>query len=152
MGGCNPNQCQAVTQSNAKNLGCHVTRSDTPVNDYNILWCSDGKPNVEEVCHTHWIKTYGVRFLGLHKKIVVECRYAKVLVSTCTTLIYFLGWQCRICVCRLHFPKQQTFVSVANMSTMLARHVGNILLSRPFFQLSALCWWDLSPTHTPACT
>jgi hypothetical protein len=30
-------------------------------------------------------------------------------------------------------PKQQTFVSVADMSTMLARHVGNILLNRSFF-------------------
>jgi hypothetical protein len=50
-----------------------------------------------------------------------------------------LGWQCWD-LCLLAPPlKQQTFLSVANMSTMSARHVGNILLCRPIFRLLTSC-------------
>jgi hypothetical protein len=50
-----------------------------------------------------------------------------------------LGWQCRQ-MCLSATPlKRQTFVSVANMSEMSSRHVGDILLCRPIFWLSASC-------------
>ena len=44
-----------------------------------------------------------------------------------------LGWQCRDLCLSATPPKQQTFVSVTNMSTMSGRQVGNILLSQPIF-------------------
>jgi hypothetical protein len=56
-----------------------------------------------------------------------------------------------ICVCRLYPPKQQTFVSVANMSTMSARQVGDILLSRPIFLPTKSCRGIVSPTHFSTC-
>jgi len=50
-----------------------------------------------------------------------------------------LGWHCRQ-MCLSATPlKRQTFLSVADMSEMLSRHVGDILLSRPIFRLSASC-------------
>ena len=50
-----------------------------------------------------------------------------------------LGWKFRD-LCLLAPPiKRQTFLSVANMTTMSAQHVGNILLCRPIFGLW-LCW------------
>ena len=61
-------------------------------------------------------------------------------------------WQCGD-LCLLAPPlKWQTFLSVADMSTMSGQHVGSILLCQPFFWLWASCWWDLLPTHTPTCT
>jgi hypothetical protein len=63
-----------------------------------------------------------------------------------------LGWQCRQ-MCLSATPlKRQTFLSVADMSEMSSRHVGDILLCRPFFWLSASCRRDLLPTHFPTCT
>jgi hypothetical protein len=51
-----------------------------------------------------------------------------------------LGWQCRQ-MCLSATPlKRQTFVSVADMSEMSSRHVGDILLCRTIFWLSASCW------------
>ncbi len=60
-----------------------------------------------------------------------------------------LGWQCRDLCLWAPPPKQQTFLSVANMSGMLARHIGDILLCRPIFWLSASCRGILLPTHFP---
>jgi hypothetical protein len=63
-----------------------------------------------------------------------------------------LGWQCRQ-MCLSATPlKRQTFLSVADMSEMSSRHVGDILLCRPFFLLSASCRRDLLPTNFPTCT
>jgi hypothetical protein len=45
----------------------------------------------------------------------------------------WLGWQCQDLCLSATPPKRQTFVSVADMLTMLAQHVGDILLSWPFF-------------------
>ena len=44
-----------------------------------------------------------------------------------------LGWQYWDLCLSATPPKRQTFVSVADMSTMLARQVGDILLSQPIF-------------------
>ena len=50
-----------------------------------------------------------------------------------------LGWQCRQ-MCLSATPlKRQTFLSVADMSEMSSRHVGDILLCRPILRLSASC-------------
>jgi hypothetical protein len=50
-----------------------------------------------------------------------------------------LGWQCRDLCLSAPPLKRQTFLSVADMSTMSAQHVGDILLCRPICRLSALC-------------
>ena len=56
-----------------------------------------------------------------------------------------LGWQCRqMCLSATHL-KRQTFLSVADMSEMSSRHVGDILLCRPTFQLSESCWYHHFP-------
>ena len=47
--------------------------------------------------------------------------------------------------------KRQTLLSVADMLSMLARHVGDILLCWTIFWLFVSCQWDLLPTHNPAC-
>ena len=57
-----------------------------------------------------------------------------------------LGWQCRDLCLSATPPKQQTFVSVADMSTMPAQHVGDILLSWPFLPTKS-CLGIVSPTH-----
>ncbi len=65
------------------------------------------------------------------------------------TSVKNLGWQCRdLCLSALP-PKWQTFSSVADMSQMSAQLVGNILLCRPIFWLSVLCWGILLPNHYP---
>ena len=51
-----------------------------------------------------------------------------------------LGWQCRqMCLLSATSLKQQTFLSVVGMLEMSSRHVGDILLCRPIFWLSASC-------------
>ena len=63
-----------------------------------------------------------------------------------------LGWQCRQ-MCLSTTPlKRQTFLSVADMSEMSSRHVGDILLCRPIFWLSVSCRRLSFPTHFPTCT
>jgi hypothetical protein len=63
-----------------------------------------------------------------------------------------LGWQCRQ-MCLPATPlKRQTFLPVADMSEMSSRHVGDILLCRPFFWLSASCLVLSFPTHFTTCT
>ena len=49
-----------------------------------------------------------------------------------------------ICVCWLHPPKNRHYC-------LSLQHVGNILFCRPSCSLSALCWRDLSPTHSLTC-
>jgi hypothetical protein len=67
-------------------------------------------------------------------------------------LIYIkLGWQCQDLCLSAPPPKRQTFLSVADMLQMLARHVGNILLCWPIFWLSVLCRGILLPTKFPTC-
>jgi hypothetical protein len=51
-----------------------------------------------------------------------------------------LGWQFWDLCLSAPPLKQQTFLSVADMSTMLAQHIGDILLCRPIFRLSMSCW------------
>jgi hypothetical protein len=64
--------------------------------------------------------------------------------------ILVLGWQYQDLCLSATPPKRQTFVSVANMLTMSAQQVGDILLSRHFFLLSALCRGRLllTPSNT----
>ena len=50
-----------------------------------------------------------------------------------------------------YIPKRQTFVSVADMLTMLGRQVGNILLSRPIFLPTKLCRGIVFPTQFSTC-
>ena len=62
----------------------------------------------------------------------------------------FSLWYHEIHWCLSDTPlKWLTFLFVADMSEMSSRHVGDILLCRPSFWLSASCRWDLLPTHTP---
>jgi hypothetical protein len=62
-----------------------------------------------------------------------------------------LGWQCRDLCLSAPPPKRQTFLPVADMSRMSARHVGDILLCRPIFWLSVSCQGIMLPTQFPTC-
>ncbi len=59
-----------------------------------------------------------------------------------------LGWQCRDFCLLATPPKQPTFVSVANMLAMSTGHVGNILLSRPFFAVSVVLGETVANIHS----
>ena len=70
---------------------------------------------------------------------LTECAKEADLPSVDLCLRLRLGWQCRQ-MCLLATPlKRQTFLSVADMSEMSSRHVGNILLCQPIFWLPASC-------------
>ena len=59
-----------------------------------------------------------------------------------------LGWQYWDLCLSATPPKRQTFVSVADMSTMLARHVGGILLSQPFLAVGVVSGETVAHTHS----
>ena len=67
-----------------------------------------------------------------------------------TSLGLSLGWQCWDLCLLATPPKRQTFLSVADMSTMSAQHVSHILLSWPFFWRQS-CVGESYPRHTFLC-
>ncbi len=66
--------------------------------------------------------------------------------SECFTWLAMLGF-----VSVGYTPKRQTFVSVTNMWTMSAQHVGNILLGWPIFLPTKPCQGIVSSTHFSTC-
>ncbi len=61
-----------------------------------------------------------------------------------------LSWVCWIFVCPFHPLNDRHYVSVVDKSKMLARHIGNILLCRPFFKPTVLLQNDIFP-NTLSC-
>jgi len=82
--------------------------------------------------------------------------WSSILAKKCVVVLWNccskLGWQWWDLCLSAPPLKRQTFLTVANMSNISFRHVGDILFCRHFFWLLALCRWDLLLTHTLVCT
>ncbi len=110
--------------------------------------------NIEQVRQAHFchcdIRNFRQKFCNFAAAWALEIEYSgarrrehggklRCLISANIFIIYLrLGWQCWDLCLSATPPKRQTFVSVANMLTMSAQHVGNIIRSRPFFRQSCV--------------